>query len=143
VELAVLGMSGALYDSIFVVYISSTGAEILWRIDPAAFVVLLRWGRTSASARVRLCLTRRVVNALAMDILVGWRACSEERSAQNRLRHFLGTTLKTGGELLAAFQCSTAVNDSGLPTSKAVGCGGDVVCKRKRHQKIKALEAVS
>lgn len=69
-ELAVLGMSGALYDSIFVVYISSTGAEILWRIDPAAFVVLLRWGRTSASARVRLCLTRRVVNALVMDILV-------------------------------------------------------------------------
>jgi hypothetical protein len=70
VELAVLGMSGALYDSILVVYMSSTGAEILWRIDPAAFVVLLRCGNTSASESVRLCLTRRVVNALAMDILV-------------------------------------------------------------------------
>jgi len=58
-------MSGALKANMFDVYTSWTGAEILWRtdeIDP--FVVLLRCGRTSVSDRVRLCLTRRVVNAL-------------------------------------------------------------------------------
>jgi hypothetical protein len=44
-ELELVGyMSGALYESIFVVEISSTGPEILCRIVPAAycFVVMLR-----------------------------------------------------------------------------------------------------
>lgn len=50
---------------------SSTGPEILWRTEPtddptAAFVELLRYGDLSISM---LCLTLRVVNALARDIL--------------------------------------------------------------------------
>lgn len=72
VELAVFGkISGALYDNMLVVWISSMGAEILWRIDPTALlVVLLRCGLLSAaSAAIRLCLTRRVVKALAIDML--------------------------------------------------------------------------
>jgi hypothetical protein len=72
VDDAVLGwMSGALYDSIFVVWMSSTGAEILLRIELNALVVLLRCGIPSASAAAEmLCLFRRVVKALVIvDIL--------------------------------------------------------------------------
>ena len=72
VELAVFGtISGALYDSILVVWINSTGAEILWRMEPTLpLVVLLRCGVVLPSASMRLCLTRRVVNALVIAIVV-------------------------------------------------------------------------
>lgn len=45
VEGAVMGwMSGALYDSILVVWMSSIGFEILWRIEPTdPFIEVLRW----------------------------------------------------------------------------------------------------
>ena len=74
-EVADLGKrSGALYESMLVVWTSSTGAEILLRMELSALVVLLRLGRLSESPIWMLCLTRRVVNALPMlDILA---ACS-------------------------------------------------------------------
>jgi hypothetical protein len=67
-------MSGALYDSMLVVWMSSMGFEILWRREPTdALVELARLGAFSASAAFILCLTRRVVNALAIDMMA---ACS-------------------------------------------------------------------
>ena len=61
-------MSGALYESIFVVEISSTGADILSRMEPAFLVVKLRFGiggDISAGLTARL-----VVKALErLDIL--------------------------------------------------------------------------
>lgn len=58
-------MSGALYDSMFVVCVRAMGLEILLRSEEAPLVELLR----STPALSRLCLTLRVVNALAMDML--------------------------------------------------------------------------
>lgn len=60
-------MSGALYDSIFVVDTSSTGAEILCLIVPAGncFVVILRWG---SGADISDNFDRLVVKARARDI---------------------------------------------------------------------------
>jgi hypothetical protein len=41
---------GALYDNMLVVWMSSTGLEILWRIEPTdPFNELLRWGASSAA----------------------------------------------------------------------------------------------
>jgi hypothetical protein len=60
-------MSGALYESIFVVDTSSTGAEILCLIVPAGncFVVMLRWG---SGADISGIFDRLVVKARARDI---------------------------------------------------------------------------
>jgi hypothetical protein len=82
VDAADLGKrSGALYESMLVVWTSSTGAEILCLSVPvveALFLsvpkedlamVLLRCGALSPSASCMLCFTLRVVNARARDIL--------------------------------------------------------------------------
>lgn len=65
--------SGALYASIFVVWVNSMGLEILLRIDPECAwpraTVLLRCGRIPIS--VGGCFARLVVNARAKDILTG------------------------------------------------------------------------
>ncbi len=56
-----------------VVWMSSTGAEILFRIELAPFAeVLLRCGKPSLEFLIsKLCLARRVVKALVMvDMLV-------------------------------------------------------------------------
>jgi hypothetical protein len=62
--------SGALYASMFVVWVNSMGLEILLRIEPDCpkplAVELLRFGRTPMS--VDDCFTRRVVKARANDI---------------------------------------------------------------------------
>lgn len=66
-------MSGALYESIFVVEISSTGAEILCRIVPAGyacFVVKLRCG-TFGDASSEVFVRFLVVKARDRDILAG------------------------------------------------------------------------
>ena len=73
--------SGALYESMLVVWTSSIGAEILClrgavveglclsvpKVDLA--MVLLRCGGLSPSASCRLCFTLRVVNARARDMV--------------------------------------------------------------------------
>jgi len=61
--------SGALYESMLVVWMSSTGLEILLRIEAPEPLELLRWGELLRSAVWRLCLTRRFVKARAIDIL--------------------------------------------------------------------------
>lgn len=65
--------SGALYASMFVVWVSAIGLEILLRIDPECAwplaTVLLRCGRTPIS--VEGCFARLVVSARAKDILTG------------------------------------------------------------------------
>lgn len=70
VEVADMGwISGALYESILVVWMSSTGLEILCRrVLAGSLVDWLRWGPALSAASI-LCLTLRVVNALAIDIL--------------------------------------------------------------------------
>jgi len=62
-------MSGALYDSIFVVEMSSIGAEILCLIVPEneCFVVIDRFGIPEVASAETLAL-RRVVKALESDI---------------------------------------------------------------------------
>jgi len=63
------GRSGALYDNMFVVWMSWTGAEILWRrIGPLA-VVLLRRGALPSALSSLLDRWRRVVNARASDMV--------------------------------------------------------------------------
>jgi hypothetical protein len=59
-------MSGALYESIFVVEMSSMGAEILCRIVPPVLIVLDRFGISGVASTE--ALARRVVNALDKDI---------------------------------------------------------------------------
>jgi len=63
-------MSGALYESMFVVEISSNGAEIFCcRIVPDAkecLVVRLRWGMSTATSEG--FLLRLVVKALESDV---------------------------------------------------------------------------
>jgi len=51
-----------------VVWTSSRGPEILLRMLPELFVVLLRWGRKDESEESPLPLTRRVVKARDSDI---------------------------------------------------------------------------
>lgn len=75
-EFADLGCrSGALYASIFVVWVSSIGAEILLRIEPlypvALETVLLRFGAPGEldSFRSSGCRARRVVKARARDMV--------------------------------------------------------------------------
>lgn len=68
-KLALRGwISGALYESIFVVETSSTGADILCLIVPAGncFVVILRLGR---GADISDIFVRFVVKARARDIV--------------------------------------------------------------------------
>lgn len=64
--------SGALYASIFVVWVNAMGLEILLRIDPECAwplaTVLLRCGRTPIS--IEGCLARLEVSARAKDILM-------------------------------------------------------------------------
>jgi hypothetical protein len=69
---AALGkISGALYESKLVVWMSSMGAEILCLIEPAdGFVVLLRCSAMALSAASGSSLTFRVVKARVRDILV-------------------------------------------------------------------------
>lgn len=82
VDAADLGKrSGALYESMLVVWTSSMGPEILGlstavveglclRVPKEDFaMVLLRCGAVSPSAVWRLCFTLRVVNARAIDML--------------------------------------------------------------------------
>lgn len=66
-------MSGALYDSMLVVWMRLMGLDILWRREPTGPLVveLLRLGSFSTSAAWMLCLTRRVVNARAIDMVAG------------------------------------------------------------------------
>lgn len=67
-----LRISGALYESMLVVWTSSTGPEILVRTGPLMepLTVLLLVGLPSESPPNTLA--RRVVNARASDILAEW-----------------------------------------------------------------------
>lgn len=84
VEVAVLGsfwMSGALYESMFVVWTNSTGPDILLRMGPEIdpLTELLRLGLPSASPPPPKTLARRVVNALARDIVAEFDVLGSRR----------------------------------------------------------------
>lgn len=80
-ELILGRISGALYDSMFVVDISWTGAEILFLIELTEGELLwalpLEMTPSAASRSSRLCFTRRLVKARVIDMVGGLLLCVE------------------------------------------------------------------